>query len=225
MQAKDCGRSQRRRGSGSKPCLHREAEMDKAKLKLILQIYLSFLKLGCISFGGGYSMIPLIEREVVENRKWVDKNQIIDIFAVSESLPGAIALNSSAFVGYSIAGIPGALAALVGNMTPSVIIVLALSAIYSVVNHNPFIQAAFRGIYPVIVALIAFAAFKIGKLAIKDGYTLLLAAVAFTAAQFMGISPIPLIILGALSGIAYGLVIPLRCTIKRTSGRKRGKGL
>lgn len=82
------------------------SQLKKSKLRLLAEIYFTFLKLGSVSFGGGYAMISLIEREIVNEKKWVEKEKIIDIFAVSESLPGAIALNSSAFVGFSIAGIP-----------------------------------------------------------------------------------------------------------------------
>ena len=132
--------------------------MSKDKLKLLSQIYISFLKLGSMSFGGGYAMIPLIEREAVEEKKWVEKEKLVDVFAVSESLPGAIALNSSAFVGYTVAGTPGAVAALAGNLTPSVIIVLTLSVLFARYSDNPVVSSAFSGIYPVITGLILYAA-------------------------------------------------------------------
>jgi chromate transporter len=172
------------------------------KLKFLIEIYISFLKLGCVGFGGGYSMIPLIEREVVEEKKWVDKEKIVDIFAVAESLPGATALNSSAFVGYSVAGIPGAIAALLGNMTPSVIIVLTMSVVFVKYSTYPGVRAAFRGIYPVILGLIAYAAYKIGKTAIRDAIGIVIAALAFAGAVFLHLEPIPLIIAGAAAGIA-----------------------
>lgn len=168
----------------------------------MLELYWTFFKLGCVSFGGGYSMIPLIEREVVEEKKWVDKDNIVDIFAVSESLPGAIALNSSAFVGYSVAGIRGSLSALVGNMTPSVIIVLTLSVLFQQISSNPLAQAAFRGIYPAIVGLIAYAAYKIGKLALRDKVCVAIMILSFIAAMFFHLEPVKIIIAGALSGVA-----------------------
>ena len=175
--------------------------MNKEKIKLIIEIYVSFLKLGSVGFGGGYSMIPLIEREAVEEKKWVDKEKIVDIFAIAESLPGATALNSSAFVGYSVADVPGALAALIGNMTPAVIIVLTISALFMQYSNYPQVKSAFRGIYPVIVGLIAYAGFKIGKTAIKDLTGIIIAFVAFVLAIFFHVEPIPLIIAGAVTGI------------------------
>ena len=173
----------------------------KNKKPLLLDIYITFLKLGAFSFGGGYAMIPLIEREVVVNKKWIDKEKIVDIFAVVESLPGAVALNSSAFVGYTVAGIPGAVAAMLGNLTPSVIIVLLLSILISSVGSNPSISAIFNGIRPAIVGLIAYAAYRIGRTAIKDYITVIIMIMAFMGAVFFKIPPIPLIVFGAICGI------------------------
>jgi chromate transporter len=181
-------------------------DMKNNKLKLLIEIYISFLKLGCVGFGGGYSMIPLIEREVVEEKKWVDKEKIVDIFAVAESLPGATALNSSAFVGYSVAGVPGAIAALLGNMMPSVIIVLIMSTIFVKYSTYPGVRAAFRGIYPVILGLITYAAYKIGKTAIRDVIGIIIAVLAFIGALFLHLEPIPLIIAGAAAGITISYV-------------------
>ncbi|MCX7841987.1 MAG: chromate transporter [Clostridia bacterium] len=178
--------------------------MTKIDYKLLVQIYLSFFKLGSISFGGGYSMIPLIEREVVHCRNWVDKEKIVDIFAVSESLPGAIALNCSTFVGFSIARIPGAIAGLLGNLTPSVLLVLLLSAVFSKYSTYPAVRSAFSGIYPVIVGLILFASYKIARVSIKDVTSIAIGIIAFLASLLLHIDPIPLIICGAAAGIAIG---------------------
>ncbi len=180
--------------------------MLKKKFKLLLEIYIAFFKLGSISFGGGYSMIPLIEREVVEDKKWVDKQKIIDIFAVSESLPGAIGLNSSAFVGYSVAGIPGAIFALLGNLTPSVIIVLTLSVVFMKFNNNPSVKSAFRGIYPAIVGLVAYASYKMGKTALEDKACIGIMIVTFCCSMFLQIDPIPLIVSGAIAGVVISSV-------------------
>ncbi|MDF2523042.1 MAG: Chromate transporter [Clostridiales bacterium] len=180
--------------------------MNKDKIKLLFEIFITFFKLGSVSFGGGYSMIPLIEREAVEEKKWMDKEKIIDIFAVAESLPGAIALNSSAFVGYSVAGIPGALAALLGNMTPSVVIVLTLTSLFSKVSTYPVVKEAFRGIYPAIVGLISFAAYKIGKTAIKDVICIIIAIIAFSLIMFLNFDPVIVIIFGAAAGLVLTFI-------------------
>jgi chromate transporter len=180
--------------------------MTKNSLKLLIEIYITFFKLGSISFGGGYSMIPLIEHEVVDEKKWLDKDKIIDVFAISQSIPGAIAMNASGFVGYSIAGIPGAIAAMIGNVTPSVVIVLTLVAVFSKISTYPIVKAAFRGVYPVIVSMIAFAAYKIGKTAIQDLICAGIAIIAFGLILFLNFDPIVVIILSAAAGLILALV-------------------
>jgi chromate transporter len=171
-------------------------------IKSLLNIYLTFVKLGSVSFGGGYSMLSLMEREVVGKKKWVNHEKIIDIFAVSESLPGAIALNSSAFVGFSIAGVPGAIAALLGNLTSPVIIMLSMMILFIQVRTQPLVMSAFSGIYPAIVGLIAYAAYKIAKTAIKDVVCLVIMIASFCVSTFLHVPPIPIIASGAVAGIA-----------------------
>lgn len=194
------------------------AEVKKSRLG---EIFITFFKLGCIGFGGGFSMIPLIEREVVEKKKWVEKEEIVDILAVASSLPGATALNASAFVGYSVAGIPGAVLALLGNMAPSVIIVLTLSAMFVKFSTYAVVKAAFKGIYPVITGLIFYAAYKIGKTSIKDKTGMIIGVVTLGCSMFLGIDPIPLIICGGISGV---LITSIRCrhmhkSVEKQAGR------
>lgn len=184
--------------------------MKKLNWKLLGEIFICFFKLGSISFGGGYSIIPLMEREITEKKKWVDSEKIVDIFAVSESLPGAVALNSSAFVGYSIAGTPGTIAALLGNMTPSIIIVLSLSLVLDKVSGNPYVLSIFKGITPAIVGLISYAALKIGKTATVDWLCVLFILASFAAMTFLHMDPITVIVTGALLGIALTLFKPLQ---------------
>lgn len=176
-------------------------ENKRANFEKMTEIYASFFKLGCISFGGGYAMIPLIEHETVEVKQWIAHEKILDIFAVAESLPGAIGLNASTLVGYSVAGIPGALSAALGNLTPSVTIVLTLSILFSEISSYPVVQAAFNGLRPTIIALIIFAGYKLGKTAIRDWYCLLIALLAYCGMMFVNMHPILIIILGAAAGI------------------------
>ncbi len=158
-------------------------------------------------------MIPLIEREVVEKKKWVDKEIIVDIFAVSESLPGAIALNSSAFVGYSICGIPGTVAALLGNFTPSMLIVLTLVALFEQISSNPVIKSALKGVYATIVGLICYAGYKIGKTALKDKLSIVIMLTALVLTTLLSIKPIPII----LGGVILGAILS---SVKTTRGIK-----
>lgn len=178
-----------------------DATKEKEKSCLLLEIFAVFFKLGSISFGGGYAMVPLIERETVEKKKWVDHKRIVDIFAVAESLPGAIGLNSSALVGHTVAGIPGALVASLGNLTPSVIIVLMLTILFAQFNTDPIVKAIFSGIRPAVVALIVYAAYKIGKVSLIDRICVIIALLAFCGIMFLHAHPILIIVLGAFAGI------------------------
>lgn len=142
------------------------------RLQKLPAIFMCFLKIGPVTFGGGYAMIPLIEREVVEKRRWLTSEDVTDVFAVAESIPGAIAINSATFIGYRLAGFPGAVAAMLGVLLPTFVIVLLLSVFFLQVRDHPKVEAAFQGIRAAIVALICYAGYKIGKTAVFDKTTL-----------------------------------------------------
>jgi chromate transporter len=185
----------------------------KPKWKLIAQIFVTFLKIGPVTFGGGYAMIPLIEREVVVNRKWITTKDIANIFAVSESIPGAIAINSSTFIGYRVAGPLGALVALIGVLLPTFCIVILLSIFFLQFQDHPKIEAAFVSIRATIVALITYAAYKIGRTALIDVTTLLLILITVLTMVFWHIHPIAIILGGALAGMAI-VYLKLRLGMK-----------
>ncbi|CAN7357296.1 chromate transporter [Paenibacillus sp. LjRoot153] len=175
--------------------------MKSISWTLLGQIFWSFFKIGPVTFGGGYAMIPLIEREVVDKRKWVKNKDIADIFAISESIPGAIAINSAAFVGFRIAGFWGALAALTGVLLPTFAIVIGLCIAFLEVQHNPKIEAAFRGIRATTVALIVYAGIKIGKTAVLDKTTLFVVMGTVITMLVGHMNPIVIIVAGAALGI------------------------
>ncbi len=158
-------------------------------------------------------MIPLIEREVIERRKWIKEKDVTDVFAVSESIPGAIAINSATFVGFRIAGIPGAIAAMLGVLLPTFFIVLGLSIAFLQVQDNPKIEAAFKAIKPSIVALIAYAGIKIGKTAIVDKTTFCTVLATTAIMVITHFSPVIAIVTGAFIGI-------LQVKIKELMGMK-----
>lgn len=135
-------------------------------------IFVSFLKIGPVTFGGGYAIIPLIETEVVERRGWLETKDVADVLTVAQSVPGAVAINSAAFIGYRLAGIAGAVAAMSGVLLPTFLIVLLLSMFFMQVHDHPKVEAAFQGIRAAVVALICYAGYKIGKTAVLDKTTL-----------------------------------------------------
>lgn len=144
-------------------------------------------------------MIPSIEKEIVEKRKWLTSDDITDVFALSQSVPGAVAINSATFIGHRIAGIKGAFAAMIGVSLPTFIIVLALGISYFFIHDNPKLEAAFVSIRVTIVAIIVYAAIKIAKTAIVDKTTFCIMLLGVPALFF--IHPIIAILLGAAAGV------------------------
>ncbi|WP_342514903.1 chromate transporter [Sporosarcina sp. FSL K6-1522] len=170
----------------------------KEQWKIIIQVFWTFFKIGPVTFGGGFAMIPLIEKEVVDKRNWLKKDDVTDVFALAQSVPGAIAINSATFIGHRIAGVKGAIAAMLGISLPTFLIVLSLGIAYLFFQDNPKIEAAFVAIRASIVALIIYAAIKVGKTAIIDKSTFGMFLVGTFVLFF--IHPLFVIVLGGLVG-------------------------
>ncbi|MBB6675183.1 chromate transporter [Cohnella nanjingensis] len=169
--------------------------------KLTGSIFLAFLKMGPLTFGGGYALIPVIEREVVEKKEWLPPEEITDIMAIAGSVPGAVAANSATLIGYRIAGIRGALAALFGILFPAFCLMIALSVFYVQFKDNAKIQAAFTAIRATVAALIVYAAVRIGRTSVVDFATGAIAAVGLLL-LFTRLHPMLVIVFGAVAGIA-----------------------
>jgi len=166
-----------------------------------LTLFWTFLKIGVFTFGGGYAMVPLIEREVVGRRKWIDGAEFIDLLTLAQTSPGPLALNTGVFVGYKIGGYPGAFWAVMGIVVPSFVIILLIALFFVSFRTNPVVEAVFRGMRPAVVALILAPIFNLSK---GLGWRrLLLAAVALAATWALGFSPVYLIVAGALGGLLY----------------------
>jgi chromate transporter len=177
-------------------------EMAKNKAALLWQIAWSFCKISPISFGGGYAMIPIIEKEIVETRRWMDADEMSNVLSIAGSAPGGIGVNAAALTGYRLAGIQGMLAAVVGIALPNFLIMLALTIGYSAVKDARKVTAAFEGIHSAVVAFIAVAAVRMWKSAVYDVSTLLLATAALAALLLSGMHPALLLLIGTLSGVA-----------------------
>lgn len=172
------------------------------KWKLLSGIFMTFLKMAPMTFGGGYALIPSIEKEVAGKKGWLQSEEITDVFAVSGAVPGAVAVNSATFIGYRIAGVPGSIAALLGIFLPTFLLMILLTIFYVHLKDNPKIEAAFTAIRATVVALIAYAAIKIGKTAIVDLTTGALGATAALLLFFGHVHPLLVILLGAVAGVA-----------------------
>lgn len=190
------------------------------ELKQLFQIFWTFFKMGPVTFGGGYAMIPLIEKEVVDKKKWLKSEDVTDVLALSQSIPGAVAINSATFIGQRIGGVRGAIAAMLGISLPTFLIVLGLGIVYSLIQDNPKVEAAFLSIRASIVALIVYAAIKIAKTALIDKSTFGLFVVGVPALFF--IHPIFAILMGALIGIILSsMKAKLGYTVQRGKQRKQ----
>lgn len=159
------------------------------------------MKIGAFTFGGGYAMIPLIEAEMIQKRGWLTREEFINQLTIAQSIPGPIALNTAVFVGYKTRGTKGALAALLGVVIPSFVIILLIATIFTDFKDNPTVAAAFKGMRPAVVALIA--APLIGMSRGMSWWKIALALGASVVIWLLGVSPIWFIFAGAVVGIAW----------------------
>ncbi|MFZ5944359.1 MAG: chromate transporter [Bacillota bacterium] len=169
-------------------------------MKILWELFATFFKIGAFTFGGGYAMIPLIQCEICDNKCWVKEEDIVDILALAQTVPGAIAINSSTFVGYRIAGIKGALAATLGVILPSFLIILSLAGLLLKYGELEILEKMFAGIRAVVVALILGAVVKMKKSCIIDRSTLAVAIISLLVLVIFDIHPIFAIICGAIIG-------------------------
>ncbi len=167
------------------------------------ELFFTFMKIGAFTFGGGYAMIPLIQREAAEKRRWLTKQELLEMTAVAESTPGPIAINAATFVGARVAGLPGACAATLGVVLPSFAIMLALSSVLEQFQAVPAVQYAFRGIRAGVLALILRALFTMYRQCPKSPFAYGVMAAAFAAAAFLGTSSLAVILCCAGAGLLW----------------------
>jgi chromate transporter len=156
------------------------------------------------TLGGGYAMIPIIEEEVVNRHRWVDKEEMLDLIAIAQSCPGVFAINISIFVGYKLKKVRGAIATALGTALPSFLIILAIAMFFHQFEDNRYIAAMFRGIRPAVVALIAVPTFNLGKSAQLNRFTMWIPVVSALLIWLLGVSPIWIIIAAGLGGYIWG---------------------
>lgn len=167
---------------------------------MLLKMFFIFFKIGAFTIGGGYAMIPIIQEEIVNKHKWMEEDKFIDALGVSQASPGPIAVNTSIYVGYELRGFSGALIATLGTVLPSFLIIVIVSYFFELIRDNIIVTKMFKGIGPVVVALIASAVYKLLKttgINIKSVSLMVLTAVLIV---FFNISPIYIILVG---GIGY----------------------
>ena len=179
-------------------------------MNIYVEIFTSFAKIGAFTIGGGYAMIPLIQKEVVERRGWVKEEEFLDYLAISQSAPGILAINISIFIGEKLKGVKGSVVAALGSALPSFVMILLIALFFQGYRDNEIVNKIFMGIRPAVVALIAVPFLTLSKSAITNRYTAIIPVVAIVLIAFLGVSPIWLILSGALLGIFYHFL-----TVKR----------
>ncbi len=153
------------------------------------KIFTVFARIGAFTIGGGYAMIPVIRAEM-SSRGWISEDELPDIVALSQSAPGVMAVNISIFAGYRLRGIRGSIAATLGSITPSFLIILAIAAFFTAFKDNPWVVRAFKGIRPVVVSLIAVPMVDMARKSCTTWWKWFLATAALAGVAFLGISPI-----------------------------------
>ena len=179
-------------------------EKQPGRFKLLCQLFISFAKIGVMTFGGGLAMLPMLERELVENKKWVKTEEILDYYAVGQCTPGIIAVNTATFVGYKQSKVLGAIFATVGVVFPSVVIISVIAAVLSNFADIPAVQHAFAGIRIAVCALITSAVIKLAKSNVKNLVQIIIAVASFVIIAVFGASPVVVVIGSAVAGLVLG---------------------
>ena len=167
----------------------------------LLSLFLSFARVGVLTFGGGYAMIPILEREIVDRQGWASSEELMDYYAVGQCTPGVIAVNTATFIGYKVAGNLGGVAATLGVVFPSLVIITLIAGILTNFADIPAVKSAFSAIRVCVCVLIFNAVLKLWKKAVVDKATLVLFLGVFLLSVFFSVSPIVFVVVCAVAGI------------------------
>lgn len=170
-------------------------------MKELLSLFWVFARMGAVTFGGGYAMLPIIQREVVEKRGWASEEEIMDYYAIGQCTSGIIAVNTSTFIGYKRKGVMGGIAATLGFVFPSLVIITVIAAFLRNFSHIAFVRHAFNGIRACVCALILDAVLKLGKKSVVDLKCLAICAAVLLLSMFTPVSPAVLVVGAGVLGI------------------------
>jgi len=173
-------------------------------MKKLIDLFFIFLKIGTFTIGGGYAMIPLIEKEIVDKKGWIDREDFVDMLALAQSSPGPIAVNTAIFVGYEVAGFPGSIIAVFGSIVTVFLIMVIIAMYFIGAQNSPVIEKIFKGIRPAVVALIAAPVIRMGKDANINRKTIIIPIAAIILIVYFKISAIYIILFSAIGGLIFG---------------------
>ncbi|MBQ7284196.1 MAG: chromate transporter [Oscillospiraceae bacterium] len=184
-------------------------------MKELLNLYLKFFKIGAVTFGGGYAMLPILRREIVEKEKWISEEEIIDFYAIGQSMPGIIAVNVGGFIGYRRRKEAGAVAAALGVVSPCLVIITIIAAALSGFQDNVYVRHALSAVSVCVCALILDSIIAMWKKGVKDLFGFVLFAVMLLAMTFTKASPVLLVIASAVLGIAVKTIDNIKSDDKK----------
>ena len=176
-------------------------------LNIYCNLFLSFFRIGGLTFGGGLAQLPMLKFEVVQKHHWMEEEELLDIYAIGQCTPGIIAINTATYVGYKKAGVAGGIAATVGMVMPSLIIITLVAAILQAVIDNVWVQHAIMGIRGVVCALMLNTVQTLSKKTLKNRFSFIVAGIALLAAFFTGLPTLVIVIAATVTGIVYHVVI------------------
>lgn len=175
-------------------------------MPILLDLFLTFAKIGIMTFGGGMAMLPMLQREVVDSKGWATEQELVDYYAIGQCTPGIIAVNTATFVGQKAAGVLGGVIATLGVVFPSLLIITALAGVISTVSHLPTVGHAFAGIRVSVCVLIFNSVLKLGKNSVIDAPTAAMAVLVCLLSYFTDASPVVFVLCAALAGIVIQLL-------------------
>ncbi len=173
------------------------------KIKLLFDLFITFAKVGVVTFGGGYAMLPILQREVAAKKKWTTEEELTDYYAIGQCTPGIIAVNTATFVGYKNAGILGGIFATLGLAFPSIVIIEIIAAFITNFTDNPMVGHAFAGIRVAVCSLVLIAVLKLAKSAIKNKITGIIFALVLVISLLTNISPVILVVISGIVGMIF----------------------
>ena len=182
------------------------SKLEKVKNNLFLQLFWTFFKLGLFTIGGGMAMIPLIQDIVVDKKKWMTEEEAVDCIAVSQGLPGVIAINMATYIGQTKKGILGAIVATIGVILPSFIIIILVIKVLAGSGENRYVNGALAGSKAAATGLIAYSAYKVGRQVLKGPFQWVLALLSFVAIAVFSVNAVWAIVAGILAGLIYTAV-------------------
>ncbi len=187
------------------------AEPRREKL---ITLFATFAKIGVLTFGGGYAMLPMLERECVETHQWATSEELLDYFAIGQCTPGVIAVNTATIIGDKLRGFLGSAAATLGVVTPSLVIITIIASVLSSFADIPAVQYAFCGIRVAVAALIVNTVIKLIKQNVKNAAGIVICSLAFVIVAIFGASPIFVVIGAGIYGLVTGLAFKKRTAEK-----------